>query len=53
MRALLSRQKTRGVGSFLHVSENNAAARKLYEAMEFKARASLPMYKVERVARPL
>ena len=49
-RALLARHKTRGVGSFLHVSEGNAAARKLYDSMGFKVRASLPMCKVERAA---
>ena len=49
-RALLSRHKRRGVRSFLHVSESNAAARKLYENMGFEVRASLPMCKVERAA---
>jgi ribosomal protein S18 acetylase RimI-like enzyme len=49
-RALLSRQHRRGVGSFLHVSEGNVAARKLYESMGFAVRASLPMCKIERVA---
>jgi ribosomal protein S18 acetylase RimI-like enzyme len=49
-RALLSRQHRRGVGSFLHVSESNLAARKLYESMGFAVRASLPMCKIERVA---
>jgi ribosomal protein S18 acetylase RimI-like enzyme len=48
-RALLARQKRRGVGSFLHVSEGNAAARKLYDSMGFKVRASLAMCKVERI----
>jgi ribosomal protein S18 acetylase RimI-like enzyme len=48
-RALLIRHRARGVGSFLHVSENNAAARRLYDSMGFKVRASLPMCKVERV----
>jgi ribosomal protein S18 acetylase RimI-like enzyme len=38
------------VGSFLHVSEGNRAARKLYESMGFVVRASLPMCKIERVA---
>jgi ribosomal protein S18 acetylase RimI-like enzyme len=49
-RALLSRQRARGVGSFLHVSEGNMAARKLYESMGFVVRASLPMCKIERLA---
>jgi hypothetical protein len=35
--------------SFLHVSEGNAAARRLYESMGFVMRASLPMAKVERM----
>jgi len=49
-RALLSRQRARGVGSFLHVSEDNMPARKLYESMGFVVRASLPMCKIERLA---
>ncbi|MHB8477692.1 MAG: GNAT family N-acetyltransferase [Steroidobacteraceae bacterium] len=49
-RALWGRQHRRGVGSFLHVSEGNKAARKLYESMGFVVRASLPMCKIERVA---
>src|ERR1700688_1210800 len=48
-RALLSRQQRRGVGSFLHVSEGNMGARRLYESMGFAVRASLPMCKVERI----
>jgi GNAT superfamily N-acetyltransferase len=48
--ALLSRHRRRGVGSFLHVSEGNAAARRLYESMGFAVRAKLPMCKVERTA---
>jgi ribosomal protein S18 acetylase RimI-like enzyme len=52
-RALWGRQHRRGVGSFLHVSEGNSVARKLYESMGFVVRASLPMCKVERVARSL
>jgi ribosomal protein S18 acetylase RimI-like enzyme len=48
--ALLSRHRRRGVGSFLHVSEGNAAARRLYESMGFALRAQLPMCKVERTA---
>jgi GNAT superfamily N-acetyltransferase len=47
-RALLRLQHRRGVGSFLHVSEGNAGARRLYESMGFAIRASLPMCKVER-----
>jgi ribosomal protein S18 acetylase RimI-like enzyme len=49
-RALLSRHRRRGVKSFLHVSEGNAAARRLYESMGFVVRAGLPMLKVERIA---
>ena len=52
-RALLSRHRRRGVASFLHVSEGNAGARRLYESMGFVERASLPMCKVERIARQL
>jgi ribosomal protein S18 acetylase RimI-like enzyme len=48
--ALLSRHRRRGVGSCLHVSEGNAAARRLYESMGFSVRAQLPMCKVERIA---
>jgi GNAT superfamily N-acetyltransferase len=47
-RALLSRHRRRGVASFLHVSEANAGARRLYESMGFVVRASLLMCKVER-----
>jgi predicted GNAT family acetyltransferase len=49
-RALLSLHRQRGIRSFLHVSEGNAAARRLYESMGFAVRASLAMHKVERVA---
>jgi GNAT superfamily N-acetyltransferase len=49
-RALLSRHRRRGVGSFLHVSEGNAGARRLYDSMGFVVRASLLMCKVERIA---
>ena len=49
--ALLSRHRRRGVASFLHVSEGNAGARRLYKSMGFVERASLPMCKVERIAR--
>ena len=52
-RALLSRHRRRGVASFLHVSEGNAGARRLYQSMGFVERASLPMCKVERIARQL
>jgi ribosomal protein S18 acetylase RimI-like enzyme len=48
-RALLSRHRRRGVGSFLHVSEGNAGARRLYDSMGFVVRASLLMCKVERI----
>jgi ribosomal protein S18 acetylase RimI-like enzyme len=47
-RALLSRHRRRGVGSFLHVSEGNSAAERLYDSMGFKVRSRLPMCKVER-----
>lgn len=46
--ALLGRHRRRGVRSFLHVSEGNAVARRLYDSMGFVVRASLPMSKVER-----
>ena len=46
-RALLSRHAGRGVCSFLHVSEGNAPARKLYASMGFEVRASLAMCRVE------
>jgi ribosomal protein S18 acetylase RimI-like enzyme len=46
--ALLSRHRRRGIRSFLHVSEGNAVARRLYESMGFVVRASLPMCKIER-----
>jgi ribosomal protein S18 acetylase RimI-like enzyme len=49
-RALLCRHRRRGVRSFLHVSEGNAGARRLYESMGFVTRASLLMCKVERTA---
>lgn len=49
-RALLSRHRQRGVRSFLHVSEGNTGARRLYESTGFVVRASLLMCKVERVA---
>jgi GNAT superfamily N-acetyltransferase len=45
--ALMRRHRARGVASFLHVSENNVAARRLYESMGFAARASLPLATVE------
>jgi ribosomal protein S18 acetylase RimI-like enzyme len=48
--ALLSRHRRRDIGSFLHVSEGNTAARRLYESMGFAVRAQLPMCKVERTA---
>jgi ribosomal protein S18 acetylase RimI-like enzyme len=47
-RALLSRHRRRGISSFLHVSEGNAVARRLYDSMGFVVRASLPMSKIER-----
>ncbi len=51
-RALMTRHLRRGVGSFLHVSEGNTAARRLYESMGFAVRTSLAMCKVERTASP-
>jgi GNAT superfamily N-acetyltransferase len=45
-RVLIYRQQSRGVATFLHVSEDNIAARKLYESLGFIVRASLPMAKV-------
>jgi GNAT superfamily N-acetyltransferase len=52
-RALLSRHRRRGVGSFLHVSEGNSAAGRLYDSMGFKVRSRLPMCKVERSVDPV
>ena len=46
--ALMIRHRQRGVASFLHVSESNAVARRLYESMRFEARVSLPLAKLER-----
>jgi ribosomal protein S18 acetylase RimI-like enzyme len=46
--ALMRRHRQRGVGSFLHVSEENVAARRLYESMGFVVRASLPIGKIDR-----
>jgi GNAT superfamily N-acetyltransferase len=48
--ALMRRHRARGMASFLHVSENNLAARRLYESMGFAARASLPLATVEPAA---
>jgi GNAT superfamily N-acetyltransferase len=48
--ALMRRHRARGVASFLHVSENNIAARRLYESMGFAARASLSLATVEPAA---
>ncbi|MEP6884226.1 MAG: GNAT family N-acetyltransferase [Gammaproteobacteria bacterium] len=48
-RALLSRHRQRGIRSFLHVSEGNSGARRLYDSMGFVVRASLPMCKVARI----
>jgi GNAT superfamily N-acetyltransferase len=47
-RELLRRHRRRGVASFLHVSEGNVGARKLYESMGYVVRANLPLCKVER-----
>ncbi|MDB6087087.1 MAG: family N-acetyltransferase [Gammaproteobacteria bacterium] len=48
-RALMHRHRRRGVASFLHVSEENTAARRLYDSMGFAVRAGLPMVKVARL----
>lgn len=48
-RSLLKRHRDRSLSSFLHVSESNDGARKLYKAMGFIERANLLMLKVERV----
>jgi len=52
MRALLARHRQRGVSTFLHVSEENHQARRLYDSMGYVLRASLPMCKVERTTTP-
>jgi ribosomal protein S18 acetylase RimI-like enzyme len=44
----MRRHRERGVQSFLHVSESNEAARRLYESMGYVSRASLALAKVER-----
>jgi ribosomal protein S18 acetylase RimI-like enzyme len=49
--ALLRRHRRRGVGSFLHVSESNAVARRLYASMGFEVRAALPLAKIEHIER--
>ena len=48
--SLLRRHRLRGVQSFLHVSEGNLAARRIYDAMGFTIRASLLLGKIERLA---
>ncbi len=48
MRALLARHRQRGVATFLHVSEENHHARRLYESMGYGMRASMVIGKVER-----
>jgi GNAT superfamily N-acetyltransferase len=45
---LLERHRQRGVRSFLHVSEGNSGARRLYETMGFPVRADLELGLVER-----
>ncbi|WP_029919385.1 GNAT family N-acetyltransferase [Nevskia soli] len=47
--ALLQRHRGLGLESFLHVSEGNTAARRLYEAMGFSVRAALPMGQLETI----
>lgn len=46
--ALMRRHRQREVGSFLHVNEENVAARRLYESMGFVVRASLSIGKIDR-----
>jgi len=48
--ALLARHRRCGVDSFLHVSEGNSAARRLYESMGFTLRRTLPLGKIEPAA---
>ena len=50
--ALLEWHRQRGVGSFLHVSEGNAGARRLYPNLGFVERARLPLYGVGRAVFP-
>lgn len=47
--SLMHRHRLRGVHSFLHVSEGNVAARRLYDAMGFRSRIVLQMHKVDRI----
>jgi GNAT superfamily N-acetyltransferase len=47
-RSLLKRHRDKSLSSFLHVSESNGGARRLYKAMGFTERANLLMVKVER-----
>lgn len=49
---LLARHRARGVQSFLHVSEGNSAARRLYESLGFVLRARLDLGKIERHEEP-
>jgi GNAT superfamily N-acetyltransferase len=51
-RSLLKRHAAAGLRSFLHVSESNTGARKLYSAMGFAVRAIVPMGRVERLVAP-
>lgn len=46
--ALMRRQRRRGVRSFLHVSEENTPARRLYASMGFVERAGLRLAKIAR-----
>jgi len=46
--ALMRRQRRRGARSFLHVSEENAPARRLYASMGFVERARLAIAKIAR-----
>ena len=47
--ALLRRHRRLGLESFLHVSEGNGAARRLYETMGFAVRATLSMGRIEKI----
>ena len=45
--ALLARHRQSGIASFLHVSESNTTARRLYESMGFAVCSSVELGKVE------
>jgi predicted GNAT family acetyltransferase len=46
--ALMDAHRRRGLTSFLHVSDTNTVARRLYESMGLIVRASLRLGKIER-----